>query len=154
MEQKKSIKISLLTFTTIIIALTIIAVACFVFFNKPNYNNDDDNLILNYGDYEIDGIPVDPSYGTGISHIILKNDKTFSLGLVYGGEYTGSYSIENNTLTCNANTKIIYEGGTTSHTSNTIFQFNIISNSQIEFWCVMNNYESFGLCLGSTYSIK
>lgn len=84
----------------------------------------------------------------------MKKDNTFNIELVYGGAYTGTYLIENNTLTCNADTKIIYEGGTADYASNTTFQFNIINNTQIELWTVMNNYESFGLCLGSTYSIK
>ncbi len=68
---------------------------------------------------------------------------------------TGTYVIENNTLTCNASKEEIYAGGTSIKDTNAIFEFKIINNNNnIEFDTTQNISDKFELNKNLSYSVK
>lgn len=112
------------------------------------------NSSLDLGTYTIDGVQVDSSDGSGISIITLSENNKFVIDLVYSGRYTGTYVIENNTLTCNASKEEIYAGGTSIKDTNAIFEFKIINNNNIEFDTTQNISDKFELNKNFSYSVK
>ena len=107
---------------------------------KANNNGKKSNMdnILRLGKYINNGNGIDPSEGEGISSIELTENNQFWIDLDYSGSFIGTYSIENNTLICNANREETYAGGTSSKNTNAIFEFRIIGNNKIEFITTKN----------------
>ena len=131
--------------------------------NQENSNSSKDTNTssktssLKFGTYSINEEPVDPSEGSGIENVKLNNNDKFSIDLVYGGTtYSGNYTINNDTLICKSSKVTMEEGGDSSKSSNTIFEFKILNNGKIKFSSVKNSDsdEEFKLNVGLTYSIK
>lgn len=131
--------------------------------NETNVESSSVNSIpstsssLKTGTYSINEEPVDPGEGSGIESVKLSDNNKFSINLVYGGTtYSGSYIIDNDTLTCKSTQVSVEEGGSSSKSSDTIFEFKILNNGKIKFSSVKNsdNDEEFALNVGLTYSVK
>lgn len=125
--------------------------------NSNQNTNSTETSSLKTGTYSINEEPVDPGEGSGIESVKLSDNNKFSINLVYGGTtYSGSYIIDNDTLTCQSTQVSVEEGGYSSKSSNTIFEFKILNNGKIKFSSVKNsdNDEEFALNVGLTYSVK
>ena len=115
------------------------------------------NTSLKTGTYNINEEPVDPGDGSGVQSVKISANNKFSIDLVYGGTtYSGDYTISDDTLICKSSKVHIEEGGTSSKSSNTVFEFKILNNSKIKFSSIKNidSADEFKLNIGLTYSIK
>ena len=122
--------------------------------NTSTTNTASSNSLLKLGTYSINEEPVNPGEGSGIESVQLSNNK-FSINLVYGGtSYTGNYTIDKNILICKATKIETEEGWSSSKSSNTIFEFEILNTNKIKFSGVKNSDDAFELNVGLTYSIQ
>ena len=110
MEEKKSLKISLSTFFLILAIIVIIIMAYYIYITKKESNKEIDDLKEN---------------AIGMQSTITNLRAKIN---------TGTYVIENNTLTCNASKEEIYAGGTSIKDTNAIFEFKIINILLIKYY--------------------
>lgn len=129
MEEKKSLKIILSTFF-LILAIIVIIMTYYIYITKKESNKEIDDLKEN---------------AIGMQSTI--TDLRAKIN-------TGTYVIENNTLTCNASKEEIYAGGTSIKDTNAIFEFKIINNNNIEFDTTQNISDKFELNKNFSYSVK
>lgn len=151
MEEKKTIKISLLAF------ILIIAIIVMVYCIYKSYNEkttEEETSTLKIGTYSINEMNVSPDEGNyGIDSIILKENNQFSVDMPLGTSYIGTYGIDGSNLICKATQQIESEGGGVSSSNiNIIFTFQIVNNSKIQFLSVTN--DELELTIGMTYSLK
>lgn len=130
MEEKKSLKIILSTFFLILAIIVIIIMTYYIYITKKESNKEIDDLKEN---------------AIGMQSTI--TDLRAKIN-------TGTYVIENNTLTCNASKEEIYTGGTSIKDTNAIFEFKIINNNNIEFDTTQNISDKFELNKNFSYSVK
>ena len=88
----------------------------------------------------------DPSEGEGIASIELKESKEFQINGSYGGvTYTGTFELVDNKLICSATQKTIEEGGYNEKNVNDVFEFVIISETEVIFEKCKNDSKIFEL---------
>ena len=109
---------------------------------------------LQNGNYVINGMTVTPDEGSyGIESITISENNTFSINLPLGTSYIGTYTIDNNTITCNANQETNLEGGGTANTElSEAFQFEIVDSSNLRLLSASN--ESLNLTVGMLYTLE
>ena len=109
---------------------------------------------LQNGNYVISGMTVTPDEGSyGIESITISENNTFSINLPLGTSYLGTYTLDNNTITCNASQETNLEGGGSASTESTeAFQFEIVDSSNLRFLSSTN--ESLNLTVGMLYTLE
>ncbi len=109
---------------------------------------------LQNGNYVINGMTVTPDEGSyGIESITISENNNFSINLPLGTSYVGTYTLDNNTITCNATQEMNLEGGGSASTESTeAFQFEIVDSSNLRFLSTTN--ESLNLTVGMLYTLE
>lgn len=182
MEEKKSRK-SLVLLIFLIIAIIAICVMGFFIYNISNkkliteeqldtanqqildlknevntlqeqINPTTETPALEIGNYLLTGMTVTPDEGNyGIESITISENNTFSINLPLGTSYLGTYTLDNNTITCNASQETNLEGGNSATTESTeAFQFEIVDSSNLRFLSTTN--ESLNLTIGMLYTLE
>ena len=117
-------------------------------------NLSNENVNLENGNYIVQGYTVTPDAEYyGIESITISGENEFSVNLPLGTSYVGKYTIEGNSIICNAEKETNEEGGGyREDPSNYTFKFEIIDAENLKLTSVSDS--SLNYTIGATYKLQ
>ena len=117
-------------------------------------NLSNENVNLENGNYIVQGYTVTPDAEYyGIESITISGENEFSVNLPLGTSYVGKYTIEGNSIICNAEKETNEEGGGyREDPSNYTFEFEIIDAENLKLTSVSDS--SLNYTIGATYKLQ